>query len=54
VGLHIFWQAFAYLRFGSATAMAWVLGAMLIGFTVVQLQRLSRMEFRTAGGAGGK
>ena len=51
VGLHIFWQAFAYLRFGSATAMAWVLGAMLIGFTVVQLQRLSRMEFRTAGGA---
>jgi multiple sugar transport system permease protein len=49
VGLHIFWQAFAHLRFGSATAMAWVLGAMLIGFTVIQLQRLSRMEFRTAG-----
>ena len=54
VGLHIFWQAFAFLRFGSATAMAWVLGAMLIGFTVIQLQRLSRMEFRTAGGAGGR
>ena len=53
VGLHIFWEAFAFLRFGSATAMAWVLGAMLIGFTVVQLQRLSRMEFRTAGGGKG-
>jgi len=52
VGLHIYWQAFAYLRFGPATAMAWVLGAMLIGFTVVQLQRLSRMEFRTAQGIG--
>ncbi len=52
VGLHIFWQAFAYLRFGAATAMAWVLGAMLIGFTVFQLQRLSRMEFRTAAGTG--
>jgi ABC-type sugar transport system permease subunit/ABC-type glycerol-3-phosphate transport system substrate-binding protein len=52
VGLHIYWQAFAFLRFGPATAMAWVLGAMLIGFTVVQLQRLSRMEFRTAQGIG--
>ena len=27
-----------------------VAGAMLIGFTVLQLQRLSRMEFRTARG----
>jgi multiple sugar transport system permease protein len=50
VGLHIFWQAFGYLRFGAGTAMAWVLGAMLIGFTVLQLKRLSRMEFRAAGG----
>jgi multiple sugar transport system permease protein len=49
IGLHIFWQAFGYLRFGAATAMAWILGAMLIGFTVIQLRRLSRMEFRTAG-----
>ena len=51
VGLHIYWQAFGYLRFGAATAMAWVLGSMLLGFTVVQLQRLSRMEFKTAGGS---
>ena len=48
IGLHIFWQAFGYLRFGSAVAMAWILGTLLIGFTVLQLQRLSRMEFRTA------
>lgn len=49
IGLHIFWQAFAYLKFGSATAMAWILGSLLIGFTVQQLQRMSRMEFRRAG-----
>lgn len=48
VGLHIFWEAFAFLRFGTAVSMAWVLGSFLIGFTVIQLQRLSRMEFRTA------
>ena len=48
VGLHIFWEAFAFLRFGTAVSMAWILGSFLIGFTVIQLQRLSRMEFRTA------
>jgi multiple sugar transport system permease protein len=48
VGLHIFWQAFGFLRFGAAVAMGWVLASFLIGFTVLQLQRLSRMEFRTA------
>ena len=52
VGLHIFWEAFAFLRFGTAVSMAWILGSFLIGFTVVQLQRLSRMEFRTAGTPG--
>lgn len=45
--LLIYFNAFLYLRFGFATAMAWTLGAMLIGFTVIQLKRLSRMEFRT-------
>lgn len=50
IGLHIFWEAFGFLRFGVATAMAWVLGAMLIGFTVYNLQRLSKMEFKAAGG----
>ena len=50
VGLKIFFQAFGYLRFGVATAMAWILGSMLVGFTVIQLQKLSRMEFKTAAG----
>ena len=46
-GLHIFYKAFIYLKFGPATAMAWVLGFLLIGFTVYQLRILSRLEFRT-------
>jgi len=49
IGLHIFWQTFGALRFGPGAAMAWVLGSMLIGFTVMRLTRLSRMEFRAAG-----
>ncbi len=47
-GLHIFFEAFVYLRFGPATAMAWVLGFILIGFTVNQLKMLSKMEFKTS------
>ena len=47
--LHIFFKAFTLLKFGPATAMAWVLAFMLIGFTVHQLQILSRLEFRTTG-----
>jgi multiple sugar transport system permease protein len=45
--LHIWYKAFTYLKFGPATAMAWTLGFMLIGFTVHQLRILSRVEFRT-------
>jgi len=48
-GLHIFYKAFIFLKFGPATARAWVLAAMLIGFTVYQLRILSRLEFRTTG-----
>lgn len=46
--LKIFYEAFARLRFGPATAMAWIIGSMLVGFTVIQLKRLSQMEFKTA------
>jgi ABC-type sugar transport system permease subunit len=51
-GLHIWYKAFTFLKFGPATAMAWVLGFMLIGFTVYQIRLLARVEFR--GGGGGK
>ena len=46
-GLEIFYRAYLFLKFGPATAMAWILGLMLIGFTVYQLRILSRLEFRT-------
>jgi len=49
MALKIFYDAFVFLRFGMATAMAWILGFLLIGFTVFQMKRLSRVEFRTAG-----
>jgi len=49
LGLEIFFQAFAFMEFGIATAMAWVLGLMLIGFTAYQMKRLSRMQFTAAG-----
>ena len=47
VGLQIFYTAFARLNFGLATAQAWIVGTMLIGFTVYQFRRLSQVEFRT-------
>jgi len=50
-GLHIFYKAFQGLQFGPATAMAWVLAFMLIGFTVYQLRIIGRLEFRTTGKA---
>lgn len=49
IGLDIWYHSFLYLNFGFATAEAWILGAMLIGFTVVQLQILSKVEFKRAG-----
>ncbi len=46
-GLWVWYMAFKYLKFGPATAAAWMLGFMLIGFTVYQLRMLARLEFRT-------
>ena len=48
-GLYIWYKAFTYLDFGTATSAAWMLAFILIGFTVYQLQILSRVEFKNAG-----
>jgi len=48
LSLAIWYEAFAYLKFGAATAMAWILGTMVIGFTLWQLRILRRVEFRRA------
>ena len=48
MGLDIWRNAYMYLKYGYAVSMAWVLGSLLIGFTVLQLRILSRLQFRTA------
>ena len=47
--LHIFKEAYTNLQFGSAISMAWVLGMMTLMFTIYNLKRLSKMEFKTTG-----
>ena len=41
-------NAFMYLKFGYATAAAWVMGSILIGFTLIQIRSLLRMRFTAA------
>lgn len=53
IGMQIWYEAFLFLNFGLATAMAWILGSLLIGFTVYQLQILKKVQFKAHGtGAG--
>lgn len=47
--LQIFKEAYTNLRFGTAIAMAWVLGITTLFFTIYQLKKLSNMEFKTTG-----
>jgi multiple sugar transport system permease protein len=46
--LEIFYEAYARLSFGMATAMSWILAFSLIGFTLFQVKYLSKVEFRSA------
>lgn len=50
IGLEIWYNAFLYLKFGYATAAAWIMGSMLIGFTMYQLRILRDLRFSTAEG----
>ncbi len=47
IGLEIWYNAFVYLKFGYATAAAWMMGALLIGFTLYQLRILKNVRFGT-------
>ncbi len=49
IGLEIWENAFMYLKFGYATAAAWMMGAILIGFTLIQIRSLTQMRFSRAG-----
>lgn len=49
IGLEIWQNAFMYLKFGYATAAAWVMGSILVGFTVIQIRSLLKMRFSAGG-----
>lgn len=46
LGLEVFYNAYVYLKFGYATAVAWMMGALLIGFTVQQLKIFRESKFK--------
>ena len=48
IGLEVWQNAFMYLKFGYATAAAWVMGSILIGFTLIQIKTLLKMRFTAA------
>ena len=48
IGLEVWKNAFVFLKFGYATAAAWVMGGILIGFTVMQIRYLTKLRFSTA------
>jgi ABC-type sugar transport system permease subunit len=48
IGYEIFVRTFLFLKFGQGTAMAWILGIVLLSFTAYQLKILNKVEFRTA------
>ncbi|MCC6446487.1 MAG: extracellular solute-binding protein [Armatimonadetes bacterium] len=50
MGMAIWQEAYVNLRFSLATAYAWILGSLLIGFTCMQLGFLRRVDFRQARG----
>lgn len=50
IGLEIWYNAFMYLKFGYATSAAWIMGSMLIGFTMYQLRILRDLRFSAAQG----
>jgi len=48
IGLEIFYSAYVYLRFGAAIAIAWILGFLLVGLTMLQMKRISRLSYTAA------
>ncbi|MDR3688070.1 MAG: extracellular solute-binding protein [Fimbriimonas sp.] len=50
LGLAIWIEAYANLRFSIATSMAWVMGSGLIGFAYLQIRMLRSVEFRRVEG----
>ena len=49
IGLEIWQNAFMYLKFGYATAAAWLMGSILIILTIYQLRILQNVRFSAGG-----
>jgi multiple sugar transport system permease protein len=48
VALDIFMRTFMDMNYGIGAAMAWLLGALLVGLTAYQIKKISQAEFKTA------
>jgi len=48
MSLDIYLRGFLFLKFGQATAISWLMGALLIGFTIYQLRILRDVRFTSA------
>lgn len=48
IGLDVWENAFMFLKFGYATAVAWTMGVILIGFAALQIRSLTKTKFTTA------
>ncbi|WP_395094418.1 extracellular solute-binding protein [Armatimonas sp.] len=49
IGLEIWYNAFMFLKFGYATAAAWMMGLVLVSLTIYQLKVLQNVKYSTAG-----
>ncbi len=45
IGMEVWYNAFMYLKFGYATAAAWLMGSILVGLTIYQLRVLQNVRF---------
>ncbi len=48
IGLQIWMKAFVAIRFGYATALAWIMGLMLLSFTMYQISVMKKVKFSTS------
>jgi len=48
ISIEVFKAAYLLMEYGKATALCWMLATMLIGFTVIQMRIMNRLEFRRA------
>lgn len=50
VALEIFYNAYVYMKFGYAIAIAWVLSAILLGVTALKMRLIKKVDFKSTEG----